>query len=81
MLIPKRSPASARRRIFDDVGEAKLTALACSERHKGAHGWTHSPLEDKVVELNIVARISDNTIGRTLKTSQTASEGTICHPA
>jgi hypothetical protein len=24
-------------------------------------------LEDKVVELNIVARVSDNTIGRTLK--------------
>jgi len=24
-------------------------------------------LEDKVVELNIVARASDNTIGRTLK--------------
>jgi hypothetical protein len=24
-------------------------------------------LEDKVVELNIVERVSDNTIGRTLK--------------
>jgi hypothetical protein len=32
-------------------------------------------LEDQVVALNIVARASDNTIGRTLKKSpQTAAE-------
>jgi hypothetical protein len=29
--------------------------------------WTLSLLEDKVVELNIVPKASDNTIGRTLK--------------
>jgi hypothetical protein len=46
---------------------AKLTALACSEPPKGRARWTLRLLEDKVVELNIVARVSDNTIGRTLK--------------
>jgi Homeodomain-like domain len=67
VLTPKRSPASARQRIFDGAAEAKLTALACSEPPKGRTRWTLRLLEDKVVELNIVARVSDNTIGRTLK--------------
>jgi hypothetical protein len=67
VLTPKRSPASARRRIFDGAAEAKLIALTCSEPPKGRVRWTLSLLEDKVVELNIVARASDNTIGRTLK--------------
>jgi hypothetical protein len=30
VLTPKRSPNSARERIFDDASEAKLIALACS---------------------------------------------------
>ena len=67
VLTPKRSPASARARIFDGAAEAKLIALACSEPPQGRARWTLSLLEDKVVELNIVARASDNTIGRTLK--------------
>ena len=67
VLTPKRSPASARRRIFDGAAEAKLIALACSTPPKGRARWTLRLLEDKVVELNIVARVSDNTIGRTLK--------------
>jgi hypothetical protein len=74
VLTPKRSPASARQRIFDGAAEAKLTALACSEPPKGRARWTLRLLEDKVVELNIVARVSDNTIGRTLK--KTSSDHT-----
>jgi hypothetical protein len=67
VLTPKRSPASARQRIFDGAAEAKLTALACSTPPKGRARWTLRLLEDKVVELNIVARVRDHTIGRTLK--------------
>ena len=67
VLTRKHSPASARRRIFDGASEAKLIALACSEPPKGRARWTLSLLEDKVVELNIVAKASNNTIGRTLK--------------
>ena len=82
VLTPKRSPASARPRIFDGAAEAKLVALACSEPPQGRARWTLSLLEDKVVELNIVARASDNTIGRTLKKPlQTASERAIRHTA
>jgi homeodomain-containing protein len=66
-LNRKHSPNSARRRIFDGAAEAKLIALACSPPPKGRARWTLVLLEDKVVELNIVDRASDNTIGRTLK--------------
>ena len=67
VLTPKRSPNSARTRIFDGASEAKLIALACSAPPEGRTRWTLQMLEEKVVELRIVARASDNTIGRTLK--------------
>src|SRR5437773_5118586 len=53
--------------IFDGEKEAKLIALACSKPPKGRVRWTLRLLESKVVELNIVERASDSTIGRTLK--------------
>ncbi len=61
------SPASARPRIFDGAAEAKLIALTRSPPPQGQARWSLRLLEDKVVELNIVPRASDNTIGRTLK--------------
>ena len=67
VLTRKHSPNSARKRIFDGAAEAKLIALTRSAPPKGRVRWTLSLLEDKVVELNIVPRASDNTIGRTLK--------------
>jgi hypothetical protein len=66
-LTRKHSLASARQRIFDGAAEAKLIALACSEPPKGRSRWTLELLEEAVVELKIVERASDNTIGRTLK--------------
>jgi transposase len=53
--------------IFDGEKEAKLIALACSKPPKGRARWTLRLLENKVVELGIVDRASDSTIGRTLK--------------
>jgi hypothetical protein len=53
--------------IFDGEKEAKLIALACSKPPKGRTRWTLRLLEDKVVELGIVERASDSTIGRVLK--------------
>ena len=58
---------SARPRIFDGAAEAKLIALACSPAPEGFARWSLRLLEEKVVELNIVEKASDNTIGRTLK--------------
>ncbi len=54
-------------KTFDGEAEAKLIALACSAPPKGRARWTLRLLENKVVELDIVARASDSTIGRTLK--------------
>src|SRR5271170_8283172 len=53
--------------IFDGEKEAKLIALACSKPPKGRVRWTLRLLERKVVELGIVDRASDSTIGRALK--------------
>ena len=71
-LTRQHSPASARQRIFDGAAEAKLIALACSEPPKGRARWTLKLLEAAVVELNIVERASDNTIGRTLKKTRSS---------
>ncbi len=67
VLTRKYNPNSAPPRIFDGVAEAKLIALACGPAPAGYGRWTLSLLEEKVVELNIVEKASDNTIGRTLK--------------
>jgi poly-gamma-glutamate capsule biosynthesis protein CapA/YwtB (metallophosphatase superfamily) len=67
VLTRKYNPNSAPPRIFDGVAEAKLIALACSPAPEGYARWSLRLLEEKVVELNIVGKTSDNTIGRTLK--------------
>jgi hypothetical protein len=66
-LKRKHNPNSARTRIFDGAAEAKLIALTCSPAPEGFARWSLRLLEEKVVELNIVKQVSDNTIGRTLK--------------
>ena len=66
-LTRKYNPNSARPRIFDGAAEAKLIALTCSPAPGGFARWSLRLLEEKVVELNIVEKASDNTIGRTLK--------------
>jgi len=71
-LTRKHSPNSARKRTFDGAAEAKLIALACSPPPKGRKRWTLALLEDAVVELSIVDRASDNTIGRTLKKTRSS---------
>ena len=67
VLSRKQRAMPAIARIFDGEKEAKLIALACSKPPKGRARWTLRLLENKVVELHIVDRASDSTIGRTLK--------------
>jgi hypothetical protein len=64
---PRATPAVPR--IFDGETEAELIPLACFEPPEGRARWSLRLLESKVVELNIVARASDSTIGRTLEKS------------
>jgi transposase len=67
VLSRKQRASPAVPAIFDGEKQAKLIALACSKPPKGRARWTLRLLENKVVELGIVERASDSTIGRTLK--------------
>src|SRR6185436_6894809 len=67
VLSRKQRATAAVARIFDGEKEARLIALACSRPPKGRARWTLRLLENKVVELGIVDRASDSTIGRALK--------------
>src|SRR5262245_19151567 len=67
VLSRKQRATPAVAPIFDGEKEAKLIALACSKPPQGHARWSLRLLENKVVELGIVDRASDSTIGRTLK--------------
>jgi hypothetical protein len=67
VLSRKQRATPAVPKIFDGEKEAKLIALACSKPPKGYVRWTLRLLEEKVVELKIVDKAGDNTIGRVLK--------------
>jgi transposase len=47
--------------------EAFLVALACSAPPEGRQRWTMQLLADRLVELDVVESISDDTVRRTLK--------------
>jgi Homeodomain-like domain len=82
VLSRKQRATPAVARIFDGEKEAKLIALACSKPPKGRARWTLRLLENKVVELNIVDRASDSTIGRVLNEhAQAPSPAAMGHPA
>lgn len=67
VLSRKQRAMPAVARIFDGEKEARLIALACSKPPRGRARWSLRLLESKVVELGIVDRASDSTIGRALK--------------
>lgn len=72
VLSRKQRATPAIRPIFDGEKEARLITLACSTPPAGRKRWTLRLLEDKVVELAIVDRASDNTIGRVLKKTKSS---------
>jgi hypothetical protein len=53
--------------MLDAKQESLLIALACSDAPAGRDEWTMQLLADKLVELKVVERISDETVRRTLK--------------
>lgn len=50
--------------------EAKIMQIACSEPPKGFSKWTMNMIAGKVVELEIVSSISDETVRLTLKRNE-----------
>jgi hypothetical protein len=52
---------------LDGKGEARLIALACSQPPEGRDRWTLKLLAERLVALEVVDTISDQTVRRTLK--------------
>lgn len=63
----KKQARPSRQRKLDGEGEARLIALACSEPPEGHDRWTLKMLADELVQLEVVDSISDQTVRRTLK--------------
>ena len=66
-LQPKKRPLPPRGIAIDGVAEAELVKLACSEAPDGYNKWTLRLLANKMVELEIVERVSHETVRSTLK--------------
>ena len=60
-------PRPGARRKLDGRQEAYLLALASSDPPEGKKHWSMQLLADRLVELEIVEEISDETVRRTLK--------------
>lgn len=60
-------PRPGARRKLDGTAEATLIAWACSSPPEERSSWTMQLLADKLVELDVVDTISDETVRRTLK--------------
>jgi transposase len=64
-LSERPRPGAARK--LDGRQEAFLMALACSDAPEGRGRWSMRMLADRLVELEVVEEISDETVRRTLK--------------
>ena len=60
-------PRPGGRPKLDGQGEAHLVALACRTPPEGRARWTMRLLADRLVELELVDAISDETVRRALK--------------
>jgi transposase len=66
-LCRKPQDQPSRERTLDGRAEAHLVALACTPPPQERTRWTVQLLADKLVELQIVEAISDETVRRVLK--------------
>jgi transposase len=65
--LHRKKPTGRQYRKLDGQQEARLVAVACSAPPAGKARWTLKMLADKLVELEVVAAVSDETVRRTLK--------------
>jgi transposase len=66
-LARKKQDRPSRERKLDGRAEARLIALACSAPPDGRAGWTLKLLAGRLVELEVVDTVSDETVRRVLK--------------
>ena len=63
----KRQCRPSRQRVLDGEKEARLVALCCDKVPAGRGRWTLRLLADQLVKLDIVERISHETVRQALK--------------
>lgn len=66
-LTRKKKETSANHLVCDGQAEAKLIALRCSKPPDGYAKWSLRLLADRAVELEIVPKISHETVRQVLK--------------
>src|SRR6516165_3400342 len=66
-LVRKPQDRPSRQRKLDGAAEARLIALACSRPPEGRVCWTMQLLADKLVELQVVDSVCDETVRRVLQ--------------
>jgi transposase len=74
-LVRKKQDRPSRERKLDGAAEARLIALACSQPPEGRKGWTMKLLADRLVELEVVDTVSDETVRRVLKKTRSSRGG------
>ena len=72
--LERQRPTGRQYRKLDGAQEAKLVTIACSPPPPGQARWTIKLLADKLVELEIVDSIGEETVRQTLKKT-TSSRG------
>ena len=65
--LGRKEQLNRRRKKLDGRGEAHLIAMACGEPPRGRASWTLKLLADRLVECEVVDRISPETVRQTLK--------------
>jgi transposase len=65
--VHRKKPTGRQYRKLDGDQEAHLIALACSAPPEGKARWTLKLLADRLVELEVVDAVSDETVRRVLK--------------
>ncbi|MDG3004273.1 IS630 family transposase [Paludisphaera mucosa] len=65
--VHRRKPTGRQYRKLDGAQEARLVALACSAPPDGKARWTLKMLADRLVEVEAVDAVSDETVRRVLK--------------
>jgi transposase len=68
----KKQDRPSRPRKLDGRAEARLIALACSAPPEGRKEWTMQLLADKLVELQVVDAVCDETVRRALKKTRSS---------
>lgn len=66
-VLHRRPSPQRQYRKLDGAGEARLIATACSQPPEGRSRWTLQLLASRIVELNVVEKISGECVRSTLK--------------